>query len=210
MVVGIIFVVLWGVVGKLLCVNEAVLWAEGVLPVPWTHHDWNEAIGYVHLDPIEYWPRRKGLFKNDDTTCPTKQDNLSDLKKKASRMDSMALLPTRYRLKGRLNHNTTMHMPVLLQVRKLHVSCIIGHARRCTCWIRQREATSNPPVCIHMWCDVKPAVWIFASNDGNFSTQNNASSRMFLISWGTRMVHYEFAMLFDGIRACNDVFDGGY
>ncbi len=52
------------------------------VPVPWTHHNWNEAIGYVHLDPIEYRPRRKGPFKNDDTTYPTKQDNPSDLKKK--------------------------------------------------------------------------------------------------------------------------------
>jgi hypothetical protein len=49
---------------------------------------------------------------NDDTTCPTKQENPSDLKKKAPRVDSMALLPTRGWLKGRLNHNTTIHMPV--------------------------------------------------------------------------------------------------
>ncbi len=80
--------------------------------VPWAHHDWNEAIGYAHLDPVEYWPRRKGPFKNDDTTCPTKQDSLSDLKMKDPRVDSMVLLPNRIRLKGRLNHNTTSHMPV--------------------------------------------------------------------------------------------------
>jgi hypothetical protein len=82
------------------------------VPVPWTHHDWNKAIGYAHLDPIEYWPRRKGPLKNDDTTCPAKQDNPSDLKKKAPRVDSVALLPTWGRLKGRLNHNTKIHMPV--------------------------------------------------------------------------------------------------
>jgi len=29
------------------------------VPVPWNHHDWNEVIGYAHLDPHEYWPRRK-------------------------------------------------------------------------------------------------------------------------------------------------------
>ncbi len=33
---------------------------KGVV-VPWNHHDWNEAIGYAHLDPAEYWPRRKVL-----------------------------------------------------------------------------------------------------------------------------------------------------
>jgi hypothetical protein len=38
------------------------------VPVLWSHHDWNEAIGYAHLDP-EYWPRQKGPFsKNDDAT----------------------------------------------------------------------------------------------------------------------------------------------
>jgi hypothetical protein len=64
------------------------------VPVPWMHHDWKEAIGYVHLDPIEYWPRRKVPYKNDDATCPAQLDSLSDLKKKAPRVDSMALLPT--------------------------------------------------------------------------------------------------------------------
>ncbi len=105
---------LWGY--EVLLVNSYVSMKryrelKGV-PVPWTHHDWNNAIGYKHLDPIEYWPRRKGPFKNDDTICPTKQDNPSDLNKKAPRVDRMALLPTLGQLKGRLNHNTTIHMPV--------------------------------------------------------------------------------------------------
>ncbi len=39
------------------------------VPVPWNHHDWNEAIRYAHLDPAEYWPRRKAAFKRDDTTA---------------------------------------------------------------------------------------------------------------------------------------------
>jgi hypothetical protein len=39
------------------------------VPVPWTHHNWNEAIGYAHVDTTEYWPRRFGL----ETTPPTKQ-----------------------------------------------------------------------------------------------------------------------------------------
>jgi hypothetical protein len=122
------------------------------VPVPWTHHDWNEVIGYAHLDPIDYWPRRKGPFKNDDTdtTCPAKQDNPSDLKKKAPRVDSIALLPTCGRLKGRLNHNTTICMPI--PPSSQNAMCQLH------CWAykemdpldREREATSNPPVCVHM------------------------------------------------------------
>jgi hypothetical protein len=84
------------------------------VPVPWSHHDWNEAIGYTHLDP-EYWPKQKGPFsKNDDATgSATKQAATSDLpKKKAPRLVSMSLSPTRGRLKGRLDHKTRLHMPL--------------------------------------------------------------------------------------------------
>ncbi len=82
--------------------------------VPWSHPDWNEAIGYAHLDPIEYWPRRKGLpAKNDDTTGLAKQASMSDLSKKAPRLDSMSLLPTRGRLMVRLD-TTLPHMPLRL------------------------------------------------------------------------------------------------
>ncbi len=81
---------------------------------PWSHHDWNEAIGYAHLDP-EYWPRRKGPFrKNGDATgSATKRATMSDLpKKKAPRLNSMSLSPTRGRLKGRRDHETRLHMPL--------------------------------------------------------------------------------------------------
>ncbi len=63
------------------------------VPILWTHLNWNKAIGYTHLDPIEHWRRRKGPFKNDDTTCSAKQEKMSDLNKKAPRVDSMCLLP---------------------------------------------------------------------------------------------------------------------
>jgi hypothetical protein len=43
------------------------------VPVLWTHHDWNKAIGYTHLDRIKYWPRRKEPHKNNDITGPAKQ-----------------------------------------------------------------------------------------------------------------------------------------
>ncbi len=84
------------------------------VPVPWTHHDWNMAIGYAHLDPTEYWPRRKAPFKNDDTMPGSaKADAKSDLKKKkAPRVDSQSLSSTRGRLKGWLDHATKLHMPL--------------------------------------------------------------------------------------------------
>ena len=32
------------------------------VPVKWSHHDWNEAIGYAHLDPDKDWPRKKSCL----------------------------------------------------------------------------------------------------------------------------------------------------
>ena len=52
---------LWGyevsMVNSYVCMKRYCK-LKGV-PVPWTHHDWNEALGSAHLDPIEDWPRRK-------------------------------------------------------------------------------------------------------------------------------------------------------
>ncbi len=153
MVVGIVFVGLWGVVGEHLCVNEAVMWAEGV-PVPWTHHNWNEAIGYGRLEPIEYWLRRKGSFKNDDTTRLA-QDNPSDLNKKAPRVDSMSLSPTQGRLKSRLNHDTTIHMllPPLFQNTTCQLQC---WANKETHPLDKAEGSNIKPSSSRsrvMWCE---------------------------------------------------------
>ena len=89
---------------------------EGVA-VRWNHHDWNEAIGYAHLDPVEYWPRRKAAFKSNDITAGSaKAAAKSDLKKinitRGPRLDSSALLPTRGKLKCQLDHDTKIHMPL--------------------------------------------------------------------------------------------------
>ncbi len=56
---------LWGyevsMVNSYVCMKRYCKF-KGV-PVPWTHHDWNEAIGYAHLDPIMDWPRRKSGYE---------------------------------------------------------------------------------------------------------------------------------------------------
>ncbi len=181
------------------------------VPVPWTHHDWNEAISrYAHLDPIEYWPRRKGPFKNDDTTCPTKQDNPSDLKKKAPRVDSMVFSPTWGRLKGRLNHNTTIHM--LVPPSSQNATCQLH------CWaykemhpLDKAEGSNIKPSGSHshvMRCEAC-GVHLCLKCWELFYSKQCLKSHVFDILM-TRMVSYEFAMPFDGIRACNDVFNGGY
>jgi hypothetical protein len=75
------------------------------VPVKWTHHDWNEAIAYAHIDPDEYWPQAK---------CPPKiaDLNVTVAKGRSHNMDSLALSLTRGWLRGRLNSSVT-YMPVL-------------------------------------------------------------------------------------------------
>jgi hypothetical protein len=67
----------------------------------WTHHNWHEAIGYAHVDPDEYWPRRKS---------PIRTNTKSNAEKRSQRIDTQALSPTRGRLRSRLAN--TGHMPV--------------------------------------------------------------------------------------------------
>jgi hypothetical protein len=83
--------------------------SKGV-PVPWKHHDWNEALGYAHLDPVEDWPRRKG--PGYEQPAKRQKDIASATKKRAPRMDSVALSPTKGRLRIRLD-DTKKHMPIV-------------------------------------------------------------------------------------------------
>jgi hypothetical protein len=76
------------------------------VPVKWTHHDWNQAIGYAHLDPDEDWPRKKKPPEKMTAAANTSAEV------RAPRVDSQSLSPTRGRLKIRLNHDTANHMPV--------------------------------------------------------------------------------------------------
>jgi hypothetical protein len=57
------------------------------VPVKWTHHDWNEAIAYAHVNPEENWPWKKSPPKSV-------VDRVTEGKKRAPKIDSLALLPT--------------------------------------------------------------------------------------------------------------------
>jgi hypothetical protein len=120
------------------------------VPVPWTHHDWNEAIGYAHLDPVEYWPRRKGPFEDDDATgsANKRAATTSDLKKKAPRVDSMSLSPTRGHLKGRLDHETRLHMPLLPLT--VNATCQLHHwVHKETNPVDKKEGSNIKPTGLH-------------------------------------------------------------
>jgi hypothetical protein len=85
------------------------------VPVKWMHHNLNEAIAYAHIDPNEYWPRAKSPPKIVDL-------NVTVAKGRSHKMDSLALSPTRGRLRGRLNGSAT-HMPVLPDAMKGTTVC---------------------------------------------------------------------------------------
>ena len=70
--------------------------------VKWTHHDWNEAIGYAHVEPNEYWLRRKS---------PPKSVPMANAKRMCQRVASQALSPTWGWLRDRLA--PSHHMPVM-------------------------------------------------------------------------------------------------
>lgn len=75
------------------------------VPMKWTHHDWNEAVGYAHVNPEEYWPWRKSPYPQMNA------GNLPAGKTRAPKFDTHALSPTQGRLCGRLNSEVA-HMPV--------------------------------------------------------------------------------------------------
>jgi hypothetical protein len=101
---------LWGyevsIVSSYVCMKRYCK-LKGV-PVPWTHHDWNEAIGYAHLDLIKDWPRRKSSYEQP---AKKQEDISSAAKKRAPQMDSLALSPMQGHLRFRLNE-TKKHMPI--------------------------------------------------------------------------------------------------
>jgi len=63
------------------------------IAVLWTHHDWNKAIGYAHVDPEEFWLQRKS---------PPKSNTNKNAVKRSQRIDTQALSPSRGRLRLRL------------------------------------------------------------------------------------------------------------
>ena len=54
------------------------------VPVQWTRHDWNQAIGYAHLDPDEDWQRKK----KSPEKIPAAAKSTSSEENRASRLVS--------------------------------------------------------------------------------------------------------------------------
>jgi len=76
------------------------------VPVQWNHHDWNQAIGYAHLDPDEDWPRKKSPPETPKSTTS------SNSKKRAPKIDNKALSPTWGQMKVCLDTSRNQ-MPVV-------------------------------------------------------------------------------------------------
>jgi len=94
---------LWGY--EVSLVNSYVMYKrycelKGV-PVKWKHHDWNEAVGYAHVDPDEFWPRRKSPPKATSKTA----------QKRSTKIDSQALSPSQGRLRDRLTPAIHLAVP---------------------------------------------------------------------------------------------------
>ena len=90
-----------------MCLHFCIL--SGV-KMPWTHHDWNEAIAYAHIAPDKEWRDRKSPTKLPVVSTGT--DYSADIGKRCPKFDSAALPPTREQLNCWLNHEMMNHMPI--------------------------------------------------------------------------------------------------
>ena len=103
---------LWGykvIIVNLCCMCLHFCILSGV-KMPWTHHDWNEAITYAHINPDKEWRDRKSPTKLPVVSTGT--DYSTDIGKRCPKFDSAALLPTRGGLNCLLNHEMMNHMPI--------------------------------------------------------------------------------------------------
>ena len=82
------------------------------VPMKWTHHDWNEAIGYAHLDPQAEWIQRKSPGKSPTTNDDRGAGATSEVKRRNVRIDTVALSPIRGRMNLRLDHTNFRHVPI--------------------------------------------------------------------------------------------------
>ena len=86
------------------------------VPMPYTHHDFNEKIGYAILDPDKEWPRRKKppeFLSGNKMKRPVQLSPVSNPKKARSpKLNLNALSPNKGRSKKRLDC-TFNHMPVM-------------------------------------------------------------------------------------------------
>ena len=87
--------------------------------MPWTHHNFNEAIGYAHVDPVGEWPKwtRKpppeSLGRKDHAKGSLgKRKRVTPKQKRAPKVNMDAVCAKKGRLKVRLN-NSEQHIPIV-------------------------------------------------------------------------------------------------
>ena len=83
------------------------------VPMKWNHHEWNEAIGYAHLEPEVEWLHRKSPGKSQTTNDDRGAEATSEVKRRNTRIDSAALSPVRGRMNIRLDHSNYRHIPIV-------------------------------------------------------------------------------------------------
>jgi len=86
--------------------------------MPWTHHNFNEAIGYAHVDPVGEWPKwtRKPppelLGRKDHAKGSLGKRKRVTQQKRAPKVNMDALCAKKGRLKVRLN-TSEQHIPIV-------------------------------------------------------------------------------------------------
>ena len=86
--------------------------------MPWTHHNFNEAIGYAHVDPVGEWPKwtRKPppelLGRKDHAKGSLGKRKRVTQQKRAPKVNMDALCAKKGRLKVRLD-NSEQHIPIV-------------------------------------------------------------------------------------------------
>ena len=78
--------------------------------MPYSHHDFNEKVGYALLNPDKEWPRRKSPTKSA-TQTPMRSTRAPKQFIRAPKFNLNALSPNKGRLNRRLDNSLT-HMPV--------------------------------------------------------------------------------------------------
>ena len=91
---------------------------KGVTQI-YCHHAFREAIGYVLIDPVGEWPRRKSPIS---LSGPPRKKQKSEESTRAPRLNTNALSPGKGRMKKRLE-TSLGHYPCIPVGKKAHRVC---------------------------------------------------------------------------------------